>query len=164
MTDSATAVRTSIVVDAPADTAFSVFTDDMASWWAPEHHILQSPIDSMVLEPRVGGSVYDRGTDGTECHWGTVTAYEPPERVAFTWNIGLDWQIEKDPNRVSEVEVRFVAESPGRTRVELEHRNLDRHGEGWEGMRDAVGSSGGWIVGLERFARRLAGVPLSEPA
>jgi uncharacterized protein YndB with AHSA1/START domain len=160
MTETSTSVRVSVVVAAPPEEAFKVFTEDMASWWAPDHHLMQAPLASMVLEPKVGGSVYDVGTDGSECHWGTVLAYDPPERVAFSWNISLQWQLETDPSRVSEVEVRFVPEGEDATRVELEHRHLDRHGEGWEGMREAVGSSGGWIVGLERLARRLAGEPV----
>jgi uncharacterized protein YndB with AHSA1/START domain len=150
-----TSVQTSIVVDASIDHAFSVFTEDIGSWWPPEHHILQSELAEMVFEPRPGGRVYDRGTDGTECQWARVLAFEPPERVVFSWDINLAWQIETDPVKTSEVEVRFVAESAGRTRVELEHRNIDRHGEGWEQMRDAVGSSEGWNVGLGRFASRL---------
>jgi uncharacterized protein YndB with AHSA1/START domain len=162
MTDTQTAVRTSIVVDAPVEAAFAVFTDDIASWWSPDHHILQAPLASMVFEPRVGGSVYDVGTDGTECHWGTVLAYEPPTRVVFSWNITLEWGIESDPAKFSEIEVRFVPEDDARTRVELEHRHLDRHGDGWEGMRDAVGSSGGWPIGLQRFGRRVAGVPVGD--
>ena len=162
MTDTQTAVHSSIVVDAPAETAFAVFTDDIASWWSPDHHILQAPLASMVFEPKAGGSVYDVGTDGSECHWGTVIAYEPPRRIVFSWNITLQWGIEPDPAKVSEVEVRFVPEGEARTRVELEHRHLDRHGDGWEGMRDAVGSPGGWNQGLERLRRRVAGVPVGD--
>jgi uncharacterized protein YndB with AHSA1/START domain len=131
MTDTqATAVSTSIVVDAPAEVAFTVFTEDMGSWWPPDHHILQAPLASMVFEAREGGRVYDVGTDGTECQWARVLAYEPPHRVVFSWDISLQWQVEHDPDRTSEVEVRFIAEGPGRTRVELEHRRLYRHGEG----------------------------------
>jgi uncharacterized protein YndB with AHSA1/START domain len=162
MTDTSTSVQTSVVVEAPPERAFAVFTEDMASWWSPDHHILQAPLASMVLEPRVGGSIYDVGADGSECHWGTVLAYEPPHRLVFGWNITLQWQIETDPARASEVEVRFEPVPGNRTRVELEHRHLDRHGEGWEGMRDAVGSSGGWPDGLRRFARRLEGVPVAD--
>jgi len=160
MTDT-TAVTTTIVVDAPAHRAFSVFTDDIAGWWPPEHHILQAPLASMVFEPKVGGHVYDVGTDGSECRWGTVLAYEPPHRVVFSWNITLQWQLETDPGRTSEVEVRFVPEGGRRTRVELEHRHLDRHGDGWEGIRDAVRSGGGWGMGLQRFARRAEGAPVA---
>jgi uncharacterized protein YndB with AHSA1/START domain len=106
----------------------------------------------MVFEPRVGGGIYDRGVDGSECRWARVLAYEPPIRVVFSWDIDLDWEIETDPDKTSEVEVRFTPDGPDRTRVELEHRNLDRHGAGWERMRDAVGSPGGWRAGLQRFA------------
>jgi len=108
-----------------------------------------------VFEPRVGGHIYDRGTDGTECRWSRVLAYDPPDRVVFSWDISLQWQLETDPSKTSEIEVRFIPEGDNRTRVELEHRNLDRHGDGWEAMRDAVGSPDGWQVGMERFADRV---------
>jgi len=150
-----TSVRTSIVVDAPIERAFAVFTDDMGSWWPSDHHILEGELAEMVFEPRAGGHVYDRAVDGSECRWARVLAYDPPERVVFSWDISPRWQIEPDPDKASEIEVRFIAEGPQRTRVELEHRNLERHGEGWEGVRDAVGSPGGWNRGLEAFARRL---------
>ena len=151
-----TSVQTSVVVEAPIERAFSVFTDDIGSWWNPDHHILEGELAEMVFEPRVGGHVYDRGTDGNECRWARVLAYEPPHRIVISWDINLGWKLETDPERTSEVEVRFVAESPDRTRVELEHRNLERHGEGWERMRDAVGSPDGWSTGLQGFARRMA--------
>jgi uncharacterized protein YndB with AHSA1/START domain len=139
-----TAVRTSITVQAPIALAFSVFTEGIATWWPPDHHILEAELADMVFEPRVGGSVYDRGVDGSECRWARVLAYEPPTRVVISWDINLRWQIESDPAKTSEVEVRFTPEGADRTHVELEHRNLDRHGEGWEQMRDAVGSPNGW--------------------
>jgi uncharacterized protein YndB with AHSA1/START domain len=150
-----TAMQTSILVEVPVERAFSVFTNDIGSWWPPEHHVLQSELAEMVFEPREGGHVYDRGVDGSECHWARVLVYEPPERVVFSWNINLAWQIEDDPSKVSEVEVLFVPETPGRTRVTLEHRHIDRHGEGWQQMRDAVGSPEGWSMGLQRFAERV---------
>jgi len=139
-----TAVRTSIAVEAPIDKTFSIFTDGMGTWWPPDHHILEGELAEMVFEPRVGGHIYDRGVDGSECHWARVLAYEPPHRLVFSWDINNQWQLETDPAKTSEVEVRFTAESPERTHVELEHRNLDRHGAGWEQMRDAVGSPDGW--------------------
>jgi uncharacterized protein YndB with AHSA1/START domain len=152
-----TAVRTSIVVEAPADQAFSVFTEDIGSWWNPDHHILGGELAEMVFEPRVGGHVFDRGVDGSECRWARVLAFEPPRLVVISWDINLEWQLETDPARTSEIEVRFTAQGPERTLVELEHRKIDRHGEGWESMRGAVGSPGGWPAGLEGFAARLAG-------
>jgi uncharacterized protein YndB with AHSA1/START domain len=116
----------------------------------------------MVFEPRVGGHVYDRGVDGNECRWARVLAYEPPHRLVISWDINLQWQLESDPDKTSEVEVRFIAQGPDRTRVELEHRHLERHGEGWENMRGAVGSPGGWSAGIERFAERIeTGAPLN---
>jgi uncharacterized protein YndB with AHSA1/START domain len=149
-------VLTSIEVDAPIDRAFSVFTDGIGSWWPPEHHLLEAELAEMVFEPRAGGHVYDRGVDGSECRWARVLAYEPPDRFVISWDINLQWQIETDPARASEVEVRFTALSADKTRVELEHRHLDRHGDGWEQMRDAVGSPEGWGVGLRLFAQRVA--------
>jgi uncharacterized protein YndB with AHSA1/START domain len=147
-----TSVRTEVVVDAPADAAFTVFTKHMPSWWDPTHHILEGELAEMVFEPRVGGHIYDVGVDGSECRWARVLAYDPPSRVVFSWDVGLDWKLETDPDKTSEVEVTFIAEGPDRTRVVLEHRKLDRHGPGWENMRGAVGSDGGWAAGLRRFA------------
>jgi len=145
-----TAVSTSIVVRAPIERTFSVFTDGIASWWPPEHHLLKAELAEMVFEPRVGGNIIDRGVDGSECRWSRVLAYEPPTRVVFSWDINLSWEVETDPEKTSEVEVQFTETEPGHTLVELEHRHIDRHGEGWERMRDAVGSPGGWS--LEGFA------------
>jgi uncharacterized protein YndB with AHSA1/START domain len=154
-TQTETSVHSTIVVNAPIERAFSVFTEEMGSWWPPEHHILQGELAEMVFEPRAGGHVYDRAVDGSECRWARVLVYEPPVRIVISWDISLQWQIETDPQRTSEIEVRFVADGPTRTRVELEHRDLDRHGGGWEQMRDAVGSPDGWQKGLQRFAARL---------
>jgi uncharacterized protein YndB with AHSA1/START domain len=147
-----TSVRTSIVVDAPIERAFTVFTADIGTWWPETHHILQGQLAEMVFEPREGGHIYDRAVDGSECRWARVLVYEPPTRLVFSWDISLQWQIETDPARTSEVEVRFTSEGGDRTRVDLEHRHLDRHGDGYEQMRDAVGSPDGWSVGLHRFA------------
>ena len=150
-----TAVRSSIVVDVPIDRAFAVFTGDIGSWWPPDHHILDGELAEMVFEPRVGGHVYDLGTDGSQCRWARVLAFEPPHRFVMSWDISLQWRLETDPTRTSEVEVRFTAEAPGRTVVELEHRKLDHHGDGWEQMRDAVGSPDGWESGLTAYAVRV---------
>jgi uncharacterized protein YndB with AHSA1/START domain len=152
----ATSVRHEIVVEAPIDRAFSVFTEGMGRFKPPEHNMLGVDIAETVFEPREGGRVYDRGVDGSECGWARVLAYEPPDRVVISWDISPHWQIETDPERTSEVEVRFTAETPDRTRVELEHRNLDRHGDGWEGLRQGVDSGDGWPLYLRRFADVVA--------
>ncbi len=152
---SGTTVTETITVEAPVERAFHVFTQEMASWWPPEHHLIQGTLEEMVVEPRAGGAIYNVATDGSRCQWARVLAYEPPQRFVFSWDISTDWTVETDLARTSEVEVRFVAESPSRTRVELEHRHIDRHGDRWESMREAVGSDGGWRVGLARFAERV---------
>jgi uncharacterized protein YndB with AHSA1/START domain len=148
----ATSIRHEIVVEAPIERAFSVFTDDFGSFKPREHNMLGVDIAETVFESRVGGHVYDRGIDGSECHWARVLAYEPHDRVVISWDISPQWQVETDLDKTSEVEVRFIAESSDRTRVELEHRNLDRHGAGWEAVRAGVDSEGGWPLYLERFA------------
>jgi uncharacterized protein YndB with AHSA1/START domain len=149
-------VRRQVVVAAPIERAFQVFTEDLDSIKPREHNLLAAEIAETVFEPRVGGHIYDRGVDGSECRWARVLAYEPPNRIVFSWDISPRWQVESDPDRTSEVEVRFIAESPERTRVELEHRNLERHGDGWESVREGIRSDGGWSLYLQRFAELLA--------
>ena len=151
-----TAVRSSVVVEAPLERAFSVFTDGIDSWWPREHTIGEAPLAEMVLEHRVGGRAFGRDVNGGECDWGRVLSYEPPTRLVVSWDINLQWKREEHAARASEFEVRFIAEGPNRTRVELEHRKLERHGDGWEKMRDAVGSPEGWGAGLEAFAGAAA--------
>jgi uncharacterized protein YndB with AHSA1/START domain len=103
------------------------------------------------MEPREGGRWYEVGVDGSECDWGRVLAWEPPTRVVLAWQIGTTWKYDPDPDRASEVHVAFTDVGSGRTRVELEHRHLDRHGAGWEGVRDAVASQGGWPGSMELY-------------
>ncbi|MBI2262920.1 MAG: SRPBCC domain-containing protein [Caulobacterales bacterium] len=152
-----TSVLTSIVVEAPVARAFKVFTEDFGSFKPAEHNLLGVGIAETVFEPRVGGFLYDRGVDGSVCRWARVLAYEPPSRLLLSWDISPQWRIEADPLKTSEWEVRFIAESPQRTRVEIEHRHLDRHGEGWQGVRDGVAADQGWPLYLRRYAERIAG-------
>jgi uncharacterized protein YndB with AHSA1/START domain len=145
-------VRHHVVVDAPLDRAFSVFTEKFGDFKPREHNLLGVPIAETVFEDRVGGHIYDRGEDGSLCKWARVVAYEPPNRVVFTWDIGPTWQVETDHARASEVEVRFTAESADRTRVELEHRHIERHGDGWESVAAGVDGDAGWPLYLGRYA------------
>jgi uncharacterized protein YndB with AHSA1/START domain len=145
-------VRRQVVVEAPIDRAFDVFTERFGDFKPKEHNLLGAPIAETVFDPEVGGHITDRGVDGSECRWARILAYEPPDRVVFSWDISPRWQIETDPDRSSEVEVRFTAETPQRTRVELEHRHLDRHGPGWESVRDGVANDAGWPLYLDRYA------------
>jgi len=150
-----TEVFVEIEVGAPMAHAFDVFTNQIGSWWDKDHHILEAPLAEMVFEPYVGGHIIDRGTDGSECRWSRVLAYEPPSRVCFSWDINLQWQLETDPAKASEIEIAFTELAPDRTHVKLTHRHLDRHGEGWESMRDALAS--GWdLRGFAAAAQRSA--------
>jgi uncharacterized protein YndB with AHSA1/START domain len=151
-----TVVRREVTVDAPLERAFAAFTERFGDFKPKEHNLLASPIAETIFEPRVGGHIFDRAEDGSECRWARVLAYEPPNRVVFTWDISPYWQIEADEANASEVEVRFIAETADRTRVELEHRNLDRHGPGWEGVRDGIANEGGWPTYLARYADVVA--------
>jgi uncharacterized protein YndB with AHSA1/START domain len=148
----ATTVRHSTVVEAPIEKAFRVFTENFGRFKPPEHNMLGVDIAETVFEARVGGDVFDRGIDGSVCRWANVLAYEPPHRVVIRWDISPTWQIETDPDKTSEVEVRFHPESPTRTRVELQHRHIDRHGENWEGVREGVDGEQGWPLYLRRYA------------
>ena len=154
-TDTATIFK-DIVVNAPIDEAFRVFTARFGDFKPREHNLLGAPITETVFEPKVGGHIVDRAGDGSECRWARILAYDPPSRVVFSWDIGPTWQLEDDPNNTSEVEVRFTADGPTRTRVELEHRHLDRHGLGWEGVREGVDGDGGWPLYLQRYAALIA--------
>jgi uncharacterized protein YndB with AHSA1/START domain len=145
-----------VVVNAPIERAFAVFTERFGDFKPREHNLLAVPIAETVFEPVVGGHIYDRGADGSVCRWARILAYEPPHRVVFSWDIGPTWQLESDPAKASEVEVRFTAESGDRTRVELEHRHLDRHGPGWEPLADGVDGDAGWPLYLDRYERLLS--------
>lgn len=151
-----TSVRRSVEVDVPVERAFAAFTERFGDVKPREHNLLGVPIAETVFEPRVGGHVYDRGEDGSECRWSRVLAFDPPDRVVFSWDISPQWQLEPDPERCSEVEVRFLEVAPGRTMVELEHRHLDRHGPGWESVRDGVEADQGWPLYLDRYAALVA--------
>ena len=139
----AATIRKQLVVDAPIQHAFTVFTDRFGDFKPPEHNLLGAPIAETVFEPRVGGGIVDRTTDGSKCRWARILAYDPPDRVVFSWDISPRWTIETDHAQASEVEVRFYAESPTRTRVELEHRYIDRHGPGWEAVSRRHRRAGG---------------------
>ena len=149
------AVRQSIVVQAPQERAFAVFTEGMSSWWPLDTHVIgQKPVADAVMEPRAGGRWFERAENGSECEWGRVLAWEPPDRVVLAWEISPDWRYDRDIH--TEVEVRFHAEDEGRTRVELEHRGLESFGERAEEMRGIFGSEGGWPGLLGRFAQAAA--------
>ena len=151
MSEVQAAVRHEVVVPVSPEAAFAAFTERIGEFKPPEHNLLSAPIAETVFEPRVGGHIVDRAADGSECRWARVLVFEPPSRLVFSWDISPRWQIEQDPSRTSEVEVQFVPESSQRTRVAIEHRNLDRHGSGWESVRDGVDDEQGWPLYLTRY-------------
>ena len=148
-------VRKAITVQSPQAVAWHVFTENMGAWWPLRtHKIGKAEAVDVVIEPRAGGRWYERGVDGSTCDWGRVLAWEPPQRLLLSWEITADWRHE--PQLQTEVEVRFVAEGKGVTRVELEHRHLDRYGSLRDQMRDIFGSDAGWKGLLEAFAARAS--------
>lgn len=156
MTAAAPSVRKTVTVAAPRELAFRIFTERMTSWWPlASHHIGKAPAVAVVVEPQAGGRWFERGDDGSECSWGRVIDWAPPERVVLDWQIGADWQ--HDPVLHTTVEVRFVAVDAGTTRVELEHRDLDGYGARAAEMQGIFGSSeGGWGSLLEAFVAGAA--------
>lgn len=155
-------VRKSVQVRASVERAFSVFVEQMETWWPATHHLAKEPFELIVVEPRVGGRWYERSASGTEGEWGTVLGWDPPRSVRFSWHVGPghdqpDWVCDPDPAKASEVEIRFSEESAGVTLVELEHSKLDRHGAGWEKLRAVFEGPGAWIAILESFATVVDG-------
>lgn len=149
------AVTKSVTVRATRARAFTVFTEKFFTWWPSTHHIGDAEPADAVIEPRAGGRWYERGVDGVECDWGQVLAYEPPARLLLSWHLQADWSYDPDPAKASEIEVRFVEEAPGRTRVELEHRHIERHDSPDEIVR-GIDSPGGWGGILVGYAEVLA--------
>ena len=155
VTARAGSVRKTLNVNVPIEQAFAAFTEKMAAWWPATHHIAKQPFVAIEMEQRNGGRWFERAADGSECDWGRVLAWEPPNRVVFAWHLQGDFKFDPNPEKASEVEVRFFAEGAGKTRVELEHHNLERHGAGWEQVRANVDSPGGWTTVLEGFVKGL---------
>jgi uncharacterized protein YndB with AHSA1/START domain len=146
-------VRKSVRVPVSAGRAFSVFVEQMETWWPAEHHIGETPFEAIFVEPRVGGRWYERGANGKECNWGTVLAWDPPRLVTFSWHLGPNWRFDPDMAKASEVAIRFTPEAGG-TLVELEHSYIDRHGEGWEQLKTMLEYPDAWERTLSEFAKR----------
>ena len=150
-------VNCSVTVPADPDRAYERFAAELGSWWPPEYTWSQAVLEEIALEPRVDGRCYERGPNDFRCDWGRVTAAEPGERIAFTWQIAPDRVPAPDPDKASEVEVRFAADDDGGTRVELEHRGFDRHPGDGASYRDALASEKGWPYMLDRYVSSFDG-------
>jgi uncharacterized protein YndB with AHSA1/START domain len=144
MTKTTDAVTHSVLVPLEPDAAFELFTDRFGDWWPKDsHHISDADAAYVVLEAREGGRWYERAEDGTECDWGYVRELERPGRILLAWHLSPEFRFDPDPAKATEVEVVFNAEGDG-TRVTLEHRGFDTHGEAGAAMRQSVSSDGGW--------------------
>ena len=143
-------VKKAITVAVPPSRAFEAFTQQMGSWWKPDYTIAESPFVDVRVEPHEGGRWFEVDADGKECQWGRVMVWEPPTRVVLAWQITGTWAY--DPGFETELEIRFVEVGPDATRVELEHRNLERYGEAAASIRDQFDSDAGWAGLLELFA------------
>lgn len=141
----------SVTVKASPNRAFEVFTTGVDTWWPREHHIGRSPIKTTIIEGRPGGRCYSEQIDGTECDWGQILVWDPPRRFIMAWQVTPAWQYQPDLSQSSEVEVRFTPEPDGFTRVDLEHRHFERHGEGVQAMRDSIDAPMGWNGLLQLF-------------
>jgi len=150
----AAVVRRTITVTASQQHAFEVFTAQLGTWWPKEFSIGEADMADFVIERKVGGRWYEVGVDAKECDTGRVIAFEPPDRVTLAWHLDGNFQYDPDPAHASEVEVRFIAEDATHTRVELEHRHFERHGETAEALLGVVDSPNGWAYCLDLFAKQ----------
>lgn len=146
-------VRKTVTVKTSAAHAFNVFTTGFDSWWPKSHHIGKSPMTKGIIEERVGGRCYSEQQDGTECDWGSVLAWDPPRRLVIAWQITAQWQFEPDLSKSSEVEITFTPVANGLTRVDLEHRHLERHGADGTRVREGIDSPQGWGALLEMYKK-----------
>ena len=142
-------IRKQLIVEAPAERAYRVFSENMGLWWPKEHHIGGSPLKDCIVEPKVNGRWYELGEDGSQCDWGKVLTWDPPRRLVLAWQLNAEFKY--DPNFITEVEVSFTVLGPKRTRVDFEHRNLERFGPAAERLGKEMGE--GWGQILESFAR-----------
>ena len=154
-------VRKEIVVEAPPERAFRVFTSGFDKWWPREHHLQEASMAKAVMETHAGGRWYEVGTDGSQCDWGKVLIWDPPKRIVLSWQINSQWQY--DPQLHTEVEVRFVPAGELRTRVEFEHRLIERMGEKAAATRAELDSPGGWLMHLTLFAAEAASDSVPAP-
>lgn len=145
-------VKKAVNIEAARDVAWRVFTEKIGTWWPLAHYkIGKANAIDVVIEPRQGGRWYERGDDGSTCQWGTVLIWEPDSRLVLSWDINADFQF--DPSLKTELELRFICEGQRSTRVELEHRLLDRYGARRDEMRRIYDTEGDWGRLLQAFAR-----------
>jgi uncharacterized protein YndB with AHSA1/START domain/predicted enzyme related to lactoylglutathione lyase len=147
-----------VVVEAGAATTFDAFTAHLGAWWPLAYTFSEASFADAAVEPRAGGIWFEQNAAGDKLSWGEVRACTRPERVVLAFAIGADRQPVAN-DAASEVEVRFLPTDAGRTRVELEHRDFWRHGQGAEALRTGMSSPQGWPLILAELRRWLRGRP-----
>ena len=148
-------VRKELLINASQLRTFQAFTEQIDHWWPRSHHIGKSEMKRAVLETKGGGRWYEIGVDGSQCDWGKVLVFDPPHKLILAWQITAQWQY--DPNFLTEVEVNFIEQGPNRTRLTLEHRNIEKFGLKAEEMWSAFDSEGGWTGMLNALAKHAEG-------
>jgi uncharacterized protein YndB with AHSA1/START domain len=154
-------VSKSLLVDCPQEHAFRVFTQHMGSWWPATHHIGALPFTDIVIEPRAGGRWYELNANGVEGAWGHVLAWDPPRELVLSWHLNTKFEFVADLDQASRLEIRFLKHGVNQTRIEFAHWHIERHGEGYQGLRDQLDN--GWVGVLAELAK-LAEAPASQLA
>ena len=148
-------VKKTLLVNCSPAQAFRVFTQNMGLWWPADHHTGALPFRDVCIEPRAGGRWYEIDADERVGQWGSVLAWEPPGHLVLGWHLGTDFTFEADAARASQLDIRFHAFGANQTRVAFEHRHIERHGEGYEKLRDSLDH--GWPEILDAYAGFAAG-------
>lgn len=150
-----TIVRKSVRVPIAIERAFSIFIEQMETWWPATHHIAPHPFQTIIVEPRVGGRWYERDAEGNDCSWGFVRAWDPPHLVTLSWHLQEDWSFDINADHASDIDIRFTSEGSSATLVELTHYNLERHGQNYRDLRDKLDGPGAWVSILEAYAKEV---------
>ena len=140
-------LRIEFEIECPPDHAFDVWTRRISQWWPADHTTTGETGLTIVLEPRVGGRIFERTQGVREHDWGEVTVWEPPRHLVYLWHL------RREPADATEVDIRFVDAGARRTRVEIEHRGWERIPDG-QRWRDA--NMGGWSTLLPHFVAAAA--------
>jgi uncharacterized protein YndB with AHSA1/START domain len=110
-------------VDATPEHAFEVWTSRPTIWWPRSHTVTRDPGLSVVFEPREGGRIFERGSDGSEHDWGEVVVWDPPTRVEYLWHLFFD------RSQATEIAVTFTLLDDSRSRIRLVQSGFERLGE-----------------------------------
>ena len=160
MSASPSEVRKTLTLQCSQAHAFRVFTERMGNWWPATHHTGALPFRDIVIEKQTGGRWYEIDVREQKGDWGHVLAWEPPHRLVLSWHLDTEFVYRAELERASELELRFIAEGPRQTRVEFAHSHLDRHGKGYEALRDQLDN--GWVAVFDAYVTLAHAEPEAE--